>query len=45
LGLLVGQLEYRKVLDKAIEMQRTLGNAKTLESLRRALKENKLASG
>jgi hypothetical protein len=36
-------LEERKILDRAIEMQRTQGNVKTLESLRRVLKEDKLA--
>lgn len=41
--LVVGLLEERKLLDKAIEMQRTQGDAKTLESLRRVLKEDKLA--
>ena len=41
--LVIGLLEERKILDKAIEMQRTQGDAKTLESLRRVLKEDKLA--
>ena len=41
--LVFGLLEERKLLDKAIEMQRTQGDAKTLESLRRVLKEDKLA--
>ena len=41
--LVIGLLEERKLLDKAIEMQRTQGKAKTLESLRRVLKEDKLA--
>lgn len=41
--LAIGLLEERKLLDKAIEMQRTQGDAKTLESLRRVLKEDKLA--
>ncbi|MFZ4537680.1 DUF1788 domain-containing protein [Propionivibrio sp.] len=41
--LVIGLLEERKILDKAIEMQRTQGNVKTLESLRRVLKEDKLA--
>lgn len=41
--LVIGQLEDRKLLDKAIEMQRTQGDAKALESLRRVLKEDKLA--
>jgi len=41
--LVIGLLEERKLVDKAIEMQRTQGDAKTLESLRRVLKEDKLA--
>lgn len=41
--LVIGLLEERKLLDKAIEMQRTQGDAKVLESLRRVLKEDKLA--
>jgi hypothetical protein len=41
--LVIGLLEERKLLEKAIEMQRTQGDAKTLESLRRVLKEDKLA--
>lgn len=41
--LVIGLLEERKLLDKAIEMQRNQGDAKTLESLRRVLKEDKLA--
>ena len=41
--LVIVLLEQRKLLDKAIEMQRTQGDAKTLESLRRVLKEDKLA--
>lgn len=41
--LVIGLLEERKLLDKAIEMQRSQGDAKTLESLRRVLKEDKLA--
>ncbi|MDD5403800.1 MAG: DUF1788 domain-containing protein [Sulfuricella sp.] len=41
--LVISQLEDRKLLDKAIEMQRTQGDAKALESLRRVLKEDKLA--
>ena len=41
--LVIGLLEERNLLDKAIEMQRTQGDAKTLESLRRVLKEDKLA--
>lgn len=41
--LVIGLLEERKLLDKAIEMQRMQGDAKALESLRRVLKEDKLA--
>jgi len=41
--LVVGQLEDRNLLNKAIEMQATQGDAKALESLRRVLKEDKLA--
>jgi hypothetical protein len=41
--LVVGLLEERKLLDKAIEMQNSQGDAKALESLRRVLKEDKLA--
>lgn len=41
--LVIGLLEERKLLDKAIEMQRKDGDAKVLESLRRVLKEDKLA--
>jgi hypothetical protein len=41
--LVIDVLEERKLLDKAIDMQRTQGDAKTLESLRRVLKEDKLA--
>ncbi|WP_434735836.1 BrxA family protein [Candidatus Accumulibacter meliphilus] len=41
--LVIGLLEERKLLDKVIEMQRTQGDARTLESLRRVLKEDKLA--
>ena len=41
--LVVGLLEDRKLLDKAIEMQQTEGDAKVLESLRRVLKEDRLA--
>lgn len=41
--LVIGLLEERKLLDKAIEMQLKQGDAKTLESLRRVLKEDKLA--
>jgi hypothetical protein len=41
--LTIGLLEDRKLLDKALDMQRTQGDAKALESLRRVLKEDKLA--
>lgn len=41
--LTIGLLEERKLLDKAIDMQKTQGDAKALESLRRVLKEDKLA--
>lgn len=41
--LVIGQLEDRNLLSKAIEMQATQGDAKALESLRRVLKEDKLA--
>ena len=41
--LVIGLLEDRKLLDKAIEMQQTDGDAKVLESLRRVLKEDRLA--
>lgn len=41
--MVIAQLEERKLLDKAIEMQKTQGDAKALESLRRVLKEDKLA--
>lgn len=41
--LVVGLLEDRNLLDKAIEMQGKQGDAKALESLRRVLKEDKLA--
>ena len=41
--LTIGLLEDRKLLDKALDMQRTQGDAKTLESLRRVLKEDRLA--
>ena len=43
LELVVGVLEERKLLDKAIDMQAGQGDEKTLESLRRVLKEDKLA--
>jgi hypothetical protein len=41
--VVIGLLEERKLLDKAIEMQRAQGDAKTLDSLRSVLKEDKLA--
>jgi hypothetical protein len=41
--LIIGVLEDRNILDKAIEMQRVQGDTKALESLRRVLKEDKLA--
>lgn len=41
--VVIDLLEERKLLDKVIEMQRAQGDAKTLESLRRVLKEDKLA--
>lgn len=41
--LVIGLLEERKLLDKAIDMQKNQGDAKALESLRRVLKEDKLA--
>lgn len=41
--LVIGLLEERKLLDKAIDMQAAQGDAKALESLRRVLKEDKLA--
>ena len=41
--LTIGLLEERKLLDKALGMQLTQGDAKTLESLRRVLKEDRLA--
>jgi hypothetical protein len=41
--LVIGLLEDRKLLDKAMEMQQTEGDAKVLESLRRVLKEDRLA--
>lgn len=41
--LVIGLLEDRKLLDKAIEMQQSEGDAKVLESLRRVLKEDRLA--
>ena len=39
----IGLLEERKLLDKALDMQLIQGDAKTLESLRRVLKEDRLA--
>ena len=41
--LTIGLLEERNLLDKALDMQLTQGDAKTLESLRRVLKEDRLA--
>jgi hypothetical protein len=41
--LAIGLLEERNLLDKAFDMQQTEGDDKTLESLRRVLKEDKLA--
>jgi len=41
--LTIGLLEERKLLDKALDMQLTQGDPKTLESLRRVLKEDRLA--
>lgn len=41
--LAIGLLEERNLLDKAFDMQQTQGDAKALESLRRVLKEDKLA--
>lgn len=41
--LVVNLLEDRKLLDKAIDMQGKQGDDKALESLRRVLKEDKLA--
>lgn len=41
--LLIGVLEERKLLDKVLAMQQTQGDAKTLESVRRVLKEDRLA--
>ncbi|MDD4946835.1 MAG: DUF1788 domain-containing protein [Gallionella sp.] len=42
--LAIRLLEERGLLDKAFEMQKTQGNDKALESLRRVLKEDKLAA-
>jgi len=41
--LAIGLLEERKLLDKAFDMQQAQGDDKALESLRRVLKEDKLA--
>lgn len=41
--LVIGWLEERKLLDRALEMQQSQGDDKALESLRRVLKEDKLA--
>lgn len=41
--LAIGLLEERNLLDKAFIMQQTQGDDKALESLRRVLKEDKLA--
>jgi hypothetical protein len=41
--LAIGLLEERGLLDKALDMQIKQGNTKALESLRRVLKEDKLA--
>lgn len=41
--LAIDWLEERKLLDKALEMQQSQGDDKALESLRRVLKEDKLA--
>jgi hypothetical protein len=41
--LAIGLLEERNLLDKALDMQQTQGDNKALESLRRVLKEDKLA--
>lgn len=41
--LAINLLEERGLLEKALEMQQKLGDAKALESLRRVLKEDKLA--
>jgi len=42
--LAIGLLEERKLLDKAFDMQQAQGDDKALESLRRVLKEDKLAA-
>lgn len=41
--LAIGVLEERNLLDKALDMQQTQGDVKVLESMRRVLKEDKLA--
>lgn len=41
--LAIGLLEERNLLDKVFEMQQSHGDAKALESMRRVLKEDKLA--
>ncbi len=42
-SLVTGILEERRLLDKAIEMQKSKGNAKALAALRSVLQEDKLA--
>ncbi len=42
-SLVTGILEERKLLDKAIEMQKSKGNDKALAALRSVLQEDKLA--
>lgn len=42
-NLAISLLEERGLLDKALDMQKTQGDDKALESLRRVLKEDKLA--
>jgi len=42
--LAIGLLEERKLLDKTFDMQQAQGDDKALESLRRVLKEDKLAA-
>ena len=41
--LAIGVLEERNLLDKALDMQQTQGDTKALETMRRVLKEDKLA--
>ncbi|OGS98637.1 MAG: cytoplasmic protein [Gallionellales bacterium RIFCSPLOWO2_02_FULL_59_110] len=41
--LAIGLLEERNLLDKALDMQQAQGDTKALESMRRVLKEDKLA--